>query len=162
MATRTEKNCAFMQQVTDGKLNDGVLLNAVKNISPYNAESIDSAKSYLSKKFAESNDDWYVNAINDEYEKISSMDERNLRIWNKYRSGQAQMPIADKNGRFVEAVLLNVSVSINGHVYKIAPNMDNIIVGGANANNEVTVSLVEIQKAIKISQNMNSIVALVE
>ena len=72
------------------------------------------------------------------------------------------MPIADKNGRFVEAVLLNISVSINGNVYKIASNMDSIIVGGANPNGEVTVSLVEVQKAIEISQNMNSIVALVE
>lgn len=162
MATRLEKNCDFMKQLADGKLKDGILLNAVKNISPHNAETIDSAKVYLGKKFGDNNEDWYVNEIHDEYDKIATMDERNLRIWNKYRSGFAQRPIADKNGRFVEAVLLNVSVSINGNIYKIAPNMDNIAVGGANSSGEVVVSFVEIQKVMEISQNMNSIETLVE
>lgn len=162
MATRLEKNCDFMKQLAEGKLKDGVLLNAVKNISPHNAETIDSAKAYLGKKFGDNNEDWYINEIHNEYDRIATMDERNLRIWNKYRSGHAQLPIADKNDRFVESVLLNVSVSINGNVYKIAPNMDNITVGGANSAGEVVVSLVEIQKAMEISQNMNAIMALVE
>lgn len=162
MKTRLEKNCDFMKQLADGKLKDCVLLNAVKNISPHNAENIDSAKAYLGKKFGENNEDWYINEIHDEYDKIFAMDERNLRIWNKYRSGYAQRPIADKNGRFVETVLLNVSVSINGNIYKIAPNVDNIIIGGANTLGEVVVSLVEIQKVMEISQNMNAIMALVE
>lgn len=162
MATRLEKNCDFMKQLADGKLKDSVLLNAVKNISPHSGQTIDSAKTYLGKKFGDNNENWYVNEIREEYNKIFTMDERNLRIWNKYRSGFAQRPIADKNGRFVEAVLLNVSVSINGNVYKIAPNMDNITVGGANSSGEVVVSMVQVQKAMEIIQNMNSIVALVE
>lgn len=162
MATRLERNCDFMKQLADGKLNDSVLLNAVKNICPHNAENLDSAKAYLGKKFGDNNEDWYINEIHNEYDYIVNMDERNLRIWNKYRSGYAQRPIVDKNGNFVEAVLLNVSVSINGNVYKIAPNVDNIIVGGANTLGEVVVSLVEIQKVMEISQNMNSIATLVE
>lgn len=162
MATRLEKNCDFMKQLADGKLNDNVLLNAVKNICPHNAKNVDEAKAYLGKKFGDNNEDWYVNEIHDEYNKISTMDERNLRIWNKYRSGYAQRPITDKDGRFVEAVLLNISVSINGNIYKIAPNMDNITIGGANSAGEVVVSMVQVQKAMEIIQNMNSIVALVE
>ena len=114
---RKERNAAFIAKIEAGDVNLNVLLAATKAFM--RVGSVEEAVSKLKSKFEESDTDWYVGNVQEEYEHIMSLDEADALLWAKYRKGFSQNPIKDANGHYIETQVSTITIMIGKDLYEI-------------------------------------------
>lgn len=121
---RKEKNAAFIAKIEAGDVNLNVLLAATKVFM--GVGSAEEAVSRLKSKFEESDTNWYVTNVQEEYEHIMSLDEADAILWAKYRKGFSQKPIKDANGHYIEVQVSTITVTIDKDLYEIDAQSGNL------------------------------------
>ena len=121
---RKEKNAAFIAKIEAGDVNLNVLFAATKAFM--GVGSAEEAVSRLKSKFEESDTNWYVTNVQEEYEHIMSLDEADAMLWAKYRKGFSQKPIKDANGHYIEVQVSTITVMIGKDLYEIDAQNGNL------------------------------------
>ena len=121
---RKEKNAAFIAKIEAGDINLNVLLAATKAFM--GVGSAEEAVSRLKSKFEESDTNWYVANVQEEYEHIMSLDEADAMLWTKYRKGFSQKPIKDANGHYIEVQVSTITIMIGKDLYEIDAQTGNL------------------------------------
>lgn len=114
---RKERNAAFIAKIEAGDVNLNVLLAATKAFMGVGCA--EEAVSRLKSKFEESDTNWYVTNVQEEYEHIMSLDEADAALWAKYRKGFSQKPIKDANGHYIEVQVSTITITIGKDLYEI-------------------------------------------
>lgn len=114
---RKEVNAKFIEMIESGDFNRDVLFAAAKSFM--GVSCVEEVISRIKTKFKESNTDWYITNICEEYKHVMSLNEADAALWAKYRSGRSQKPIKDADGHYIEVKVANITVDINGHSYSI-------------------------------------------
>ena len=146
---RKEVNTKFVEMIESGDFNRDVLFAAAKSFM--GVSCVEEVISRIKTKFEESDTNWYITNICEEYNHVMSLNETDAALWAKYRSGRSQQPIKDADGHYIEVKVTNITVNINNCIYSIdAQN------GTLNLANGQSVSL-NAQNLQVLGRIMNSI-----
>ena len=146
---RKEVNTKFVEMIESGDFNRDVLFAAAKSFM--GVSCVEEVISRIKTKFEESDTNWYITNICEEYNHVMSLNETDAALWAKYRSGRSQQTIKDADGHYIEVKVTNITVDINNCIYSIdAQN------GTLNLANGQSVSL-NAQNLQVLGRIMNSI-----
>lgn len=114
---RKEVNTKFVEMIESGDFNRDVLFAAAKSFM--GVSCVEEVISRIKTKFEESDTNWYITNICEEYNHVMSLNETDAALWAKYRSGRSQQPIKDADGHYIEVKVTNITVDINNCIYSI-------------------------------------------
>lgn len=165
MKTRKERVAEFMSNIDN--LSTGRLRVACYVRKGQLPELNDMAPviAALKEEFAERPESWIIDDIAGEYNCVANMSDHNLQIWANYRRNcNADAPIANADGSFINVSCHHVMVNINGIDYFIgntefaAIDLDDSYSKG----DSIAVSYAVMEKLLQIKKHWNEIKRLVE
>lgn len=163
--TTSEKNQKFINFLTANDYNREVLKQAIKVANSFRAQTIEESVTKIINRYNDCNDAWDIQRVAEEYAHVSTLEGKDLELWQKYRDGYSAEPIRKSDGHYIETLVVGLQVVIDGVELSIDPKSDCLSFGAnksdANGHHAV-VNVAVLEKALRVKEELKSLLRYVE